>query len=221
MNKFFATALLCIGCGAANPNVVLLCDKVCSNVSEIDRNSNAEKSFILLSSKDGLDDEDIDMFHVGLSCLGYTSCAETMEASLDSAKEYFSYNVDFLYFSGHGAGNQLYISDSRLYLREITFMAKHTFLSSCFTLANLGIVEKSMSLCTESVMGYYKESYDPYDNTVALDMLSHMQEGASIPMAFYLSHKYNPKLHDRWVIYKRIDGEVVEFSERSGNTYAE
>lgn len=221
MNKFFVVALLCIGCGATDPNVLLLCDRVCSNVSKSDVSSNAGKSFILLSSRDGLDDEDTDMFHVGLSCMGYTSCAETVEASLDSAKEYFSYNVDFLYFSGHGSGNQMYISDSRLYLADITFMAKHTFLSSCFTLANQIYVERAMSMCAESVMGYYKEAYDPYDNNVALDILSHMQQGESIPMSFYLAHRYDPKLHDRWVIYKRIDGEVIEFSERSGNTYVE
>jgi hypothetical protein len=221
---------LLIGCSPENKDLYSVQDIICHNVSQTIYAANEAKNYLLLSVEDNLDNTDVDMFEAGLDCLGYSKQVLDKQVTVENLIGYVKLYGDFLYFSGHGSQETIYASldytgpdiRSAFNLNHYSlFNAKVVFLATCFTLERAENVRAIMSPYTEYALGYINQSFDRLDSDVVYSMLVEIKKGTSIPMAFYLANKNLDKLHDVWIIYHRTVKNIIEYSERSNNTYSE
>lgn len=198
---------------------------ICRDVNRQLLLNNLDKNYILLAANDNLDDNDLTIFKLGLKCLGMQEKIVDEDTTIADLTIYTYVPGYFLYFTGHGSTNTIYVSSEKNnpydLLSGTFFSAQNVFIATCETLKYPEAVRVGMNRNTDALMGYTKPSYDYEDENVVFEMLLNMHAGLSIPMSFFNANKDNSALHDRWVIYKRENGIITEYSERTGNKFYE
>jgi len=177
------------------------------------------KNYMLLSADDNLNDEDIQIFDVGLTNLNYGATLVDYMATSVTFEDVVCETPTFLYFSGHGRDIPLlYFSDKYLYPTPYLFNASFVFISACSVLDNSELIKQLMGPNTLALMGYAQPIHDIIDNTMAKEMLNLMNNGNTLPEAFYITHR-SSRYHDRYVMYIREGNNIIEYSERTNLNY--
>jgi len=209
----------CIPGRAGTDDVV---DQICKVVSGQIEYKMLDKDYILVGSDDGLEDTDVEMLDLGLYCLGYMPKIINVETIPYDLPALLGYPVHLLYFSGHGSPGTISVAHGTYVLpTNMHLVAENIIFSSCSTLRNMEEVSNFISDNVKYVMGYLDYAYDGLDNEIILRMLLEMKKGKSIPMAFYLANKQESMVSKHWVIYKNDNGELTEYSVRSGVQFSE
>lgn len=176
------------------------------------------EEYVLLGAADTLDPQDITLFDMGLSYLGYHQKIIDLNINQELFDTYVDDTSTFLYYSGHGETYpRLVMNDSFLYFEKQIFNATYVFISACYVLQSATKIRRLMGANTQVLMGYTKKAKDKEDSWIAYHMIERMMYGDNIPTAFFEAHKDHAYWHDRWVMYVRNNDEIIEYSERSGN----
>ncbi len=176
------------------------------------------KSFIVTSVRDNLNNNDMRIFANGLSSLGYSKVLEDTNVSSSNLINYLGRDITTLYHTGHGDRGQVVTSNNNrlFYYSGVTLRAQNTIFATCLTLSTTEW-KNTFSSTAQTLMGYTKVSMDIVDETVAQNMINQLRNGRSYKLAWYLSNSGIFGLSDRWAEYVREGGSIVEYSARSGS----
>lgn len=175
------------------------------------------KTFIVSAVRDGLDRTDMNIIANGLKGLGYQQVVSDIDTTSSEMKRYLGREVMTYYHTGHGSVGAVMTSDGSISCNGVTVMPKHTFFATCLTLANDNW-KSSFGRTAKNIMGYTKVSFDaPVDDNVAKRLIEELQKGNRYIYAWYLANVGIPSVSDRWCIYHRGDGRIIEYSARKGN----
>jgi len=165
---------------------------------------------------DGLSPNDGVIFGNGLISRGYTEIARNTNVTVSSLNSYFIRgDLGFVYHTGHGNVGSIACSDGTLTVYNAgTLNATNIAVATCLTMDNRAWMNKFG--LTEHLMGYTNYSYDYVDDDVCYDMLSYLDAGKNWARNWYESNIDKSQLYDRWLVYKKQNGVVTEYSAENG-----
>jgi hypothetical protein len=174
-------------------------------------------SFIITQVKDGLDPDDGEIMADGLTDLGYAQSAWTTNVSSSQLISYLQSSATILYHTGHGDVGQVLTSNGSIRTNSTVINVVNTVFATCLTLSDTGW-KNQFGANAQNICGYTNYSFDaPVDDQLANDLLDELGAGRTFLQSWYLSNSSNSSLDDRWAVYARVGGSIVEYSARSSN----
>lgn len=178
--------------------------------------SSGELSFGVTAVRDDLDNRDLQIMADGFQQLGYESMVRDLNVSSNALAGYMAQDITTLYHTGHGFEEGIATADGVLYISEIQLGVRNAIIATCLALD--GRWDGCFGAQTETVLGYNKVSFDFIDDEVATSFLNSLAAGSDYPTAWYSANSTISAVSDRWVIYVREGGTIVEYSARSGDS---
>jgi|GEM_PF-2140494 len=165
---------------------------------------------------DGLDSNDAIIIGNALISMGYTEIARNPNVTVSELNSYFTRgDIGVVYHTGHGNVGSIACSDGSLTVSNAgTLNATNITVATCLTMANRAWMNKFG--LTEHLMGYTNYSYDYIDDDVCYDMLDGLYAGKNWARIWYESNIDKSYLYDRWLVYKKQNGVVTEYSANNG-----
>lgn len=179
--------------------------------------SEAIKSHVISWVQDNLNSYDGVILGDGLISRGYNEIARNTNVTASSLNNYFTQgDLNFVYHTGHGNVGSIACSGGSLTVNTVgTLNARNIVVATCLTMADRAWMNKFGS--TEHLMGYTNYSYDIVDNQVCNDMLTGLDSGKNWSRIWYESNINKSQLYDRWLVYKKQNGVVTEYSANNSN----
>jgi len=174
-------------------------------------------SYIVTAVNDGLDTNDLYLMANGLEGLGYEKQKKNMDVSSSELISYMSSDVDILYHTGHGNVGRIATSNGCVYTNSTTVNVKNFIIATCLTLSDTSW-KSAFGSNAKTIAGYTKTSFDYTDDTVVSNYVDELENGKTNTVAWYLANADINSVSDRWCIYTREGGSIVEYSARTGNT---
>jgi hypothetical protein len=198
------------------------CDDACGGVAGADFDDSADcdtptdLTYIVTAVYDGLDQGDQEIAGRGLERLGYEELAHNDDVSSSEISGYLRRSdLTTLYHTGHGFEGGIMTSGYDSFTLDMAdISARHTVFATCLTLAYSW--SSAMGSSAQTVAGYTDISYDYVDDEVANIWLDALGADRSYTYAWYQANADMDGLYDRWAIYTREGGSIVEYSARTG-----
>jgi len=165
---------------------------------------------------DGLSPNDGIIFGNGLISRGYSEIARNTNVTVSDLNSYFTRgDLGFVYHTGHGNVGSIACSNGTLTVSAAsTLNATNITVATCLTMDSRAWMNKFG--LTEHLMGYTNYSYDNIDDQVCYDMLTGLDAGKNWARIWYESNIDKSYLYDRWLVYKKQNGVVTEYSAENG-----
>lgn len=176
-----------------------------------------DKTFVCTAVRDNLDATDYTMMINGLKSLGYESIAEVRDVTVNQMKNFVQQNYTYLYHTGHGNEGSAALADGTYRYTMATVNLQNLTWATCLTLVPVQWMNYMGDTC-QTISGYTKNSFDSIDEGVVTTMLNELGNNKTYPVAWYLANYRVSSLDDRWCMYARASGTIVEYSARSGKT---
>lgn len=211
-------------CGADDPcgwSINGICEAACGTYrSHFDDSDDCDQqagglTFAVTAVSDDLNSSDMDDVTSGLEGLGYSRVVRDTDVTTAELISYLGMDIDTLYHTGHGVGGVVMTSDGMFVRDSTTISARNTIFATCLTLQQDW--SSAFGPTAETIMGYTEVTFDLVDNEAAQAYVSRLGAGHNHLDAWYLANSGIATLSDRWAVYARRDGSIVEYSARSGN----
>lgn len=176
--------------------------------------STGELTFGVTAVRDDLDNNDLVIAADGFAQLGYDQVVRDLNVTTQSLSGYLGQELTTLYHTGHGFEQGIATSDGELLIDQIDLGVENAVIATC--LALVGRWDECFGSRTQTVLGYHKVSFDFVDDDVVEQFVNALSSGSSYAEAWYLANSNIYDVSDRWVVYVRDGGSIVEYSARSG-----
>lgn len=210
-------AFITIACESGSSSSSGGCDSGSSSSSSSGGQSTSDKTLIVSSVRDELNNNDLYVFANGLYNLGYTKVLEDTNVYRSELIDYLGRSITTLYHTGHGYYGAVYTADGTISPSNVTLRAQNTIFATCLSMTDTSW-KNSFTSTAQTLMGYTKYSYDYTDDEVARNMVNQLANNVTYKLAWYLSNSGISGLNDRWAEYVREGSSIVEYSARTGNT---
>lgn len=210
-------AFIALGCDSGSSSNPAGCDSSSSSSSSSGGQSTSDKTFIVSSVRNELNNNDLYVFANGLYNLGYTKVLEDTNVYRSELIDYLGRTITTLYHTGHGYYGTVYAADDTISASNVTLRAQNTIFATCLSMTDTSW-RYAFGSTAQTLMGYTKLSYDYTDDEVARNMVNQLANNVTYKLSWYLANSGIRGLNDRWAEYIREGSSIVEYSARTGNT---